>query len=325
MEKRTLLVIEDNEINKEFLVSSLAEKYHILSAGNGREGLDILKKQAQSISAILLDIQMPVMNGFEFLEYVAHNTVFCKIPVIVTTVLDSEKDEKRCLNLGAVDFIVKPYDPTLVQLRVDNAIYLRKCNGIISDLEMDTLTGFKTRKAYYNEIEKIEKDKVKRKQAVGIVFADVNGLKEINDTLGHEAGDKLIASVAKKISTVFPGENRYRFGGDEFVILSFDESEEIFHNKLKKLEEMWGEDYSAAVGSVWLQYARDLEKSVAIADKMMYMDKSRYYENKIQEHRRNTNVDTEDALKKIEMVAEFLPGGFCAYRNVWRRVLCVYE
>ena len=273
----------------------------------------------------MLDIQMPVMNGFEFLEYVSHNTVFCKIPVIVTTVLDCEKDEKRCLNLGAVDFIVKPYDPTIVQLRVDSAIYLRECNGIISDLEMDTLTGFKTRKAYYNEIEKIEKDKVKRKQAVGIVFADVNGLKEINDTLGHEAGDKLIASVAKKISTVFPGENRYRFGGDEFVILSFDESEEFFHNKLKKLEEMWGEDYSAAVGSVWLEHARDLEKSVALADKMMYMDKSRYYENKIQDHRRNTSVDTEDALKKIEMVAELLPGGFFVYQASGREQLITFN
>lgn len=325
MPKRTLLVIEDNEINKEFLVSSLAEKYHILSAENGQAGLEILKKKAQDISAILLDIQMPVMNGFEFLEYVAQNTVFCKIPVIVTTVLDSEKDEKRCLDLGAVDFIAKPYDPTLVQLRVDNAIYLRECNGIISDLEMDTLTGFKTRKAYYNEIEKIEKDKVKRKQAVSIVFADVNGLKETNDTLGHEAGDKLIVSVAKKISTVFPGENRYRFGGDEFVILSFDESEEIFHNKLKKLEEMWGENYSAAVGSVWLEHARDLEKSVALADKMMYMDKSRYYENRIQDYRRNTSVDTEDALKKIEMVAELLPGGFFVYQASGREQLITFN
>ncbi|HBZ64929.1 MAG TPA: hypothetical protein DEO89_10235 [Lachnospiraceae bacterium] len=314
MQKRTLLVIEDNEINKEFLVSSLAEKYHILSAENGQDGLNILKKNAQDISAILLDIQMPVMNGFEFLEYVAQNTGFCKIPVIVTTVLDSERDEKRCLDLGAVDFIVKPYDPTLVQLRVDNAIYLRECNGIISDLEMDTLTGFKTRKAYYNDIESMEQDEEKRKQAVGIVFADVNGLKEINDTLGHEAGDRLIASVAKKISTVFYGANKYRFGGDEFVILSFDESEELFHTKLKELEEMWGEDYSAAVGSVWLEYARDLEKSVAIADKMMYMDKSRYYENRIQEHRRNTSVDTEEALNKIEMVAELLPGGFFVYQ-----------
>ena len=314
MQKRTLLVIEDNEINKEFLVSSLVEKYHILSAENGQAGLEILNKREEEISAILLDIQMPVMNGFEFLEYVAQNTVFCKIPVVVTTVLDSEKDEKRCLDLGAVDFIVKPYDPTLVQLRVDNAVYLRECNGIISDLEMDTLTGFKTRKAYYNDIETMEQDEKKRNQSVGIVFADVNGLKEINDTLGHEAGDKLIASVAKKISAVFSGANRYRFGGDEFVILSFDESEEFFHKKLKELEEMWGEDYSAAVGSVWLEYARDLEKSVAIADKMMYMDKSRYYENRIQEHRRNTSVDTEEALNKIEMVAELLPGGFFVYQ-----------
>lgn len=59
MQKRTLLVIEDNEINKEFLVSSLAEKYHILSAENGQAGLELLNKRAEEISAILLDIQIP--------------------------------------------------------------------------------------------------------------------------------------------------------------------------------------------------------------------------------------------------------------------------
>ena len=59
MQKRTLLVIEDNEINKEFLVSGLAEKYHILSAENGQAGLELLNKRVEEISAILLDIQMP--------------------------------------------------------------------------------------------------------------------------------------------------------------------------------------------------------------------------------------------------------------------------
>lgn len=83
MQKRTLLVIEDNEINKEFLVSSLVEKYHILSAENGRAGLEILNKREEEISAILLDIQMPVMNGFEFLEYVAQNTVFAKFRLLL--------------------------------------------------------------------------------------------------------------------------------------------------------------------------------------------------------------------------------------------------
>lgn len=313
MEKRTLLVIEDNETNRQFLVEILQEKYHILTASNGREGLDVLKKNGQSISAVLLDIQMPVMNGFEFLEYVGQDSVYCKIPVIVTTVLDSVNDEERCLELGAADFISKPYNPLVVQLRVDKTIYLRECNGIISDLEMDALTGFKNRKSYYNAISAIENDDSKSMLPVGVIFADVNGLKDVNDNLGHEAGDKLIAYVARSILNVFPDAQKYRFGGDEFVILSFDESEEVFNSKLEKLSKQWNDEGSAAVGSVWLEHARELEKSVAAADKMMYMDKSRYYENKIHSRRRSMSVDTEETLKKVESIAELLPGGFFVY------------
>lgn len=313
MKKRTLLIIEDNDINRQFLTEILKEKYQILSATNGQEGLEILSEKAQCISAILLDIQMPVMDGFEFLEYVGQNTVFAKIPVIVTTVLNCDSDEKKCLELGASDFIAKPYNPVIVQLRVDKVIRLRECDGIISELEMDALTGFKTRKSYYNDIEMIEKDSEKSAAAVGVVFADVNGLKEINDRLGHKAGDQLLSDVARHISVVFSDAKKYRFGGDEFVILSFDKNKEAFDNKLKRLSALWGAEFSAAVGSVWLEHARDLEKNVAVADKMMYMDKSRYYENKMHDRRRNAYIETEESLKRVEAVAELLPGGFFVY------------
>lgn len=132
MNRRTLLIIEDNEMNRLLLAGILGEKYNVLSAVNGKEGLDVLREKGQDISAILLDIQMPVMNGYEFLEYVGQDPVLSKIPVIVTTVLDSVSDEKRCLELGAADFIVKPYNRLIVQLRVDNIIRLVESDGIIS-------------------------------------------------------------------------------------------------------------------------------------------------------------------------------------------------
>ena len=76
-------------------------------------------------------------------------------------------------------------------------------NSQISELERDALTGFKTRKAYYKDIAIIECDEEMCNQPVGIAFADVNGLKKINDNLGHEAGDELLAAIAKKIITIF--------------------------------------------------------------------------------------------------------------------------
>lgn len=312
--KRTLLIIEDDEINCQILTEILEEKYSVITAQNGKEGLDLLKRYGQRISAIMLDIQMPVMDGYEFLELVGCDAVLCKIPVIVTTVLDNIQDEVRCLELGAADFIVKPYNPKLIMVRVENIIRLRECDCLISELEMDALTGFKNRKAYYQDIEKIENDEVKSGKHVGVAFADINGLKSTNDRSGHEAGDKLISSIAETIAEVFPHANKYRLGGDEFVVLSFEESEEAFREKIRQLESGWKGGCSAAIGSVWLDEARNLEQNVALADKKMYRDKSRYYENKMHDRRRTLNVNTEDILKRVEAVAEFLPGGFFIYR-----------
>lgn len=148
----------------------------------------------------------------------------------------------------------------------------------IADLELDALTGFRNRKAYYKDIAILERDADMSQRSVGVIFADVNGLKKINDSMGHEAGDDLIASVAEKITTVFTKARCYRFGGDEFVILSFDKKKEIFQEKLTELSRLWDDDCSASIGSVWLEHANDIEKSVLKADKMMYMDKSQYYE-----------------------------------------------
>lgn len=169
--------------------------------------------------------------------------------------------------------------------RVKSLEHYMEIHSQISDLELDALTGFKNRKAYYKDIEIIEQDKALSMQPVGVVFADVNGLKEVNDSLGHEAGDALIASVAKTLTEVFPEAGKYRFGGDEFVILSFDKNEAAFRDRLERLSGLWKEKYSASIGSVWQEHAKDFEKSVAIADERMYMDKGRYYEGKKRDRR----------------------------------------
>lgn len=285
---KTLLLIENDEINRQFLLEILQEDYVVLTAANGQQGLDILEKEAQNISAILLDIQMSVMNGFEFLKHVENNSDYNRIPILVTTVLEGEEDEKECLKLGVSDFIVKPYSPLLLKMRVENIIYMTESADMISELEMDALTGFKTRRAYYRDIEAMERDSTKEMQAAGLVFADINGLKRVNDRVGHEAGD-------------------------EFVLVSFDDSEETFNTKLKRLKKNWKDDFSAAIGSVWVESTKELEKNISIADKMMYRDKSSYYENRMHERRRHGQAESVDALEQMESMAELLLGGFFVY------------
>ena len=166
--------------------------------------------------------------------------------------------------------------------RVQSLEQYIEINMKILDLELDGLTGFKSRKAYNKDIEFIEQDKVISAKPVGVIFADVNGLKKVNDSFGHEAGDELIESVAKAITEIFPDAKKYRFGGDEFVILSFDKNKAIFDEKLARLSTVWkNNQFSASIGSVWMEHAVDLEKSVAAADEMMYTNKSRYYEKNV--------------------------------------------
>lgn len=164
--------------------------------------------------------------------------------------------------------------------RVKSLEQFMEIHSQVSDLELDGLTGFRNRKAYYKDIAVIEQNEEISQRSVGVVFADVNGLKEVNDGLGHGAGDELIASVAKIITDIFPEARKYRFGGDEFVILDFDTDETVFHEKIERLATSWNDKYSASVGSVWLEHAKDFEKNVAVADERMYRDKNRYYERK---------------------------------------------
>ncbi len=124
--KHTVLVVEDNPLNREILFDILHEQYTVLLAENGLQGLEILKEHCSEIDVVLLDIQMPVMNGYQVLEAVGNDQLLKEIPIVVTTGSKDVGEELHCLQLGAKDFISKPYNPVLVNLRVGNIIHLRE-------------------------------------------------------------------------------------------------------------------------------------------------------------------------------------------------------
>ncbi|MCQ2250431.1 MAG: hybrid sensor histidine kinase/response regulator [Bacteroidales bacterium] len=124
--KHTVLVIEDNALNREILTDILQDKYSVLLAENGLQGLEMLREHCSEIDVVLLDIQMPVMNGYQVLEAVSKDVLLREIPIVVTTGSKDTGEELNCLQLGAKDFISKPYNPVLVTLRVGNIIHLRE-------------------------------------------------------------------------------------------------------------------------------------------------------------------------------------------------------
>ncbi|MDD3369624.1 MAG: response regulator [Lachnospiraceae bacterium] len=118
--KKRLLVIDDQEISRAILSSCFDHDFKMLEAENGKEGLQLMRAYKDEISAVLLDIEMPVMNGYEVLQIVRDDLELKKIPILVITVYD--KSELQVLELGAVDIITKLFDPLVVKKRVKNAI-----------------------------------------------------------------------------------------------------------------------------------------------------------------------------------------------------------
>lgn len=119
--KNKVLIVDDALINRDILKEILKDTYDILEAEDGKTALEILDAENNEISAILLDLLMPVMDGFQVLEELNSRKVIEKIPVLVISGENSTQNEQRCFELGIADFIGKPFNAQLVRKRVQNA------------------------------------------------------------------------------------------------------------------------------------------------------------------------------------------------------------
>jgi PleD family two-component response regulator len=118
--KYSILVIDDSKFNQEYVRKVISVRYNLLFASNGVEGMQILEKSGDQISLIMLDLMMPVMDGFQFLTKYTKMDFYNRIPVIVMSESGS-KSEALALSLGAEDYIAKPFSPEVMMLRVDKA------------------------------------------------------------------------------------------------------------------------------------------------------------------------------------------------------------
>lgn len=139
----------------------------------------------------------------------------------------------------------------------------------------DRLTSFYNRNRYIEDTKDLSSTEV----SVGIVYLDVNGLKDINDQRGHAYGDEVLAECARRMKRAFPGANFYRIGGDEFVIICPGMEKELFESRTRDLKAQFRADpmYRAAIGSRWSKKIDDLNQIIADADARMYEDKKTFY------------------------------------------------
>ena len=154
--------------------------------------------------------------------------------------------------------------------------------------------------------------------SAGIIYIDINGMKEINDFYGHHQGDKILITTVAKVFNLFKSDELFRIGGDEFVIITYDLTETDFYEKFNLLRNIFCEKtnlpFSIATGSCWVKSPSDLNSLLQQADSAMYTEKKKFYYGKEKTSRYRHNLDDILNLANYSALQEALTAGqFCIY------------
>jgi len=196
--KRRVLIVDDEMINREILGNILGNTYDVFFAENGQEALDVMHGAEKAFSLVLLDLLMPVMDGFEFITKMQQVSEFKHIPVIVMT---SEREaEVKSIKLGASDFITKPYHmPEVILARCERIIQLYEDNAIIGLTEKDAVTGLYHRDYFFEYIRQIE---THRKSPVDVLAFNIDHFHLVNEMYGRQTGNEVLKLVADKLNEI---------------------------------------------------------------------------------------------------------------------------
>ena len=220
MKEYSVLIIDDHETIVMTLEKILRHDYTIFAALNGPDGIRLAKKYLPDV--ILLDILMLDMDGYTVLTELKKSDITKHIPVIFLTALTSDADEEKGLLLGAVDYIAKPFSPSIVKLRLNSQIKILNQIRTIEKLSLsDQLTGLPNRRAFEERI-KIEWARaIREKNPISILITDIDKFKDYNDTYGHLQGDAVLKAIGKAFSGVIKRAADFiaRWGGEEFIIV----------------------------------------------------------------------------------------------------------
>ena len=194
-----VLVVDDQEINRDILGAILEDDYELIYAENGREALELMRQHPEELSIVLLDLMMPVMDGFEVLETVRQHKELKGIPIIVLTAEKSA--ELRALQLGAADFITKPFDlPEIILARVGRIIELSEGRHLISAAENDRLTMLYSRNFFFEYANRLYQYHPELK--MDAIVLNVEQFHSINALNGRDFGDDVLRVIGNEIRSI---------------------------------------------------------------------------------------------------------------------------
>ena len=226
--KRTILVVDDEEVNRTMLGAILESKYAVLFAENGRSALELLRSNVERLSLVLLDLHIPEIDGNEVLRQMQADATLKKIPVIVTT--NSKTAEITALELGAADFISKPYPlPEVILARIQHSIKLYE-NKVA---ENDALTGLYTKEffmVYGHQYDLNHSD-----QEMDAIVIDFSRFHLINERPEHDIGNQVLIGMANGIREILNDSKGFacRYDADTFYIYITHRSDyTVFFDKI---------------------------------------------------------------------------------------------
>lgn len=222
--KASVLIVDDMVANISLLSNLLKDDYEIKIAKNGIKAIEIAGGYEKP-DLILLDVVMPEMDGYEVCKILKESPSTSDIPIIFVTANDSDIDEERGLNLGAVDYIRKPFNPSVTKIRVKTHINLKLKSDMLEELSMcDALTHIPNRRSFDESFETRYKESIRDRVSFAVMMIDVDHFKLYNDNYGHGKGDDALIKVAYtlRINLKRPSDMVARYGGEEFVVMLKD-------------------------------------------------------------------------------------------------------
>ncbi|MDD2651819.1 MAG: diguanylate cyclase [Sulfurimonas sp.] len=284
-QNHTILVVDDSLVFRKQLQSMLENMFFkVITVAHGEEAMGILRTR-NDISLVLTDYHMPVMNGLELTSEI--RKIYTKNDLGVITVSNDDKEDTTALFLksGANDYIKKPFSKEEFSCRINNSIEaLENIHTITNHANRDFLTGLYNRRYFFATMQGYFEKALQESEKLAIAMIDIDHFKKINDTYGHDTGDKVINAVADTLRANTSQEDMVaRFGGEEFCVvlknIAPSKALSIFEDLRAKIELCSiavanGENIhcTASIG-VLLTPEETLEESVNQADMLLYSAK----------------------------------------------------
>ncbi len=286
--KPRLLLVDDQPINIQTMHRAFAQNCQVFMATSGAQALQLCQDQAPDL--VLLDVEMPEMDGFEVCRRLKASELTRNIPVIFVTAHTDPAQETQGLEVGAVDFISKPVNPSVLRARTRTHLMLKFQSDMLRELVyLDGLTTLHNRRYFDQQLDLEWARSVRHETALSLILVDVDYFKRYNDHYGHQAGDDCLREIAILLKTSFKRATDIvaRYGGEEFVCLLPDTghaeamrlAEEIARRLRERALPHAASDVAAVV-TVSLGVASgtgvqgNAQELLALADQQLYLAKS---------------------------------------------------